>query len=197
MTATAQDLFDFWLDEVGPAGWYARSDALDGQVRDRFGALWQAVRDGGVPAGWMDSPKGALAAIILTDQFPRNMFRDDPRAYATDAMSRDLARAALAAGHDCAIDGPARQFFYLPFMHSEDLADQEQGIALFAERLPGENLRHARLHRDVIARFGRFPWRNSDLGRDTTPEEQAFLDAGGYGALVRGDLALDGGDEIV
>lgn len=193
----AHAICDFWLAEVGPAGWYARSDALDERVRARFGALWQQVRDSGLPAGWPDSPEGALAAIILTDQFPRNMFRDDPRAFATDALSRDLARAAIAAGHDRATDGPARQFFYLPFMHSEDLADQQAGIALFDARLPGDNARHARLHRDVIARFGRFPWRNADLGRATTPEEQAFLDAGGYGAMVRGDLALDASGGIV
>ena len=127
---------------------------------------------------------------ILTDQFPRNMFRRDPRAFATDALALRLADAAIAAGHDMATPEPARQFFYLPFEHSESLADQDRAIALFAERMPGENLRHARLHRDAIAAFGRFPWRNAALGRTSTPAEQALLDAGGYGALVSGKVVL-------
>lgn len=191
MTTMPERIRDFWLNEVGPGGWYAATPALDARVRQNFLTIWEQVAAHGLPKGWPDDANGALAALILTDQFPRNMFRGDPRAYATDAQARDLARAALAAGHDLAVDGPARQFFYMPFMHSEDLVDQDQAVALFDARLPGDNQRHARLHRDVIARFGRFPWRNADLGRTSTDDEQALLAAGGYGALLRGTVSLD------
>lgn len=187
---TAQDVRDFWLEEVGPKGWWApQSDELDAQVRDRFMQAWiDAPR---LAEDWAGTAEGALAAIILTDQFSRNMFRNDARAYATDPLARRLARAALDAGHDMAGPDAHRQFFYLPFEHSEDLDDQHRAVALFAERMPGENLRHAQLHRDTIARFGRFPWRNAALDRTSTPAEQAILDAGGYNALVAGRVTLD------
>ena len=186
--ATPDRINRFWLDDVGEAGWYTRSDALDQQIRDRFLTAWeQAPR---LAAEWAGTPEGALAALILTDQFPRNMFRDDPRAFATDDLAREIADKAIAAGFDLRIAPPARQFFYLPFEHSEDLADQDRAVALFDEFLPGENLRHARLHRDTIAAFGRFPWRNAALGREPTPAETRVMDAGGYGALVSGKLSL-------
>ena len=183
------EVVGFWVDEVGADGWYARSTSLDQTIRDRFRPAWEAAAT--LAPDWAArGPEGALAALILTDQFPRNMFRGDPRAFATDALALRLADAAIAAGHDMATPEPARQFFYLPFEHSESLADQDRAIALFAERMPGENLRHARLHRDAIAAFGRFPWRNAALGRTSTPAEQALLDAGGYGALVSGKVVL-------
>lgn len=189
MTDTGVDeVLAFWLDEVGEKGWYERSDRLDQTIRDRFGAAW---RDADRLAGaWRDTPDGALAALILTDQFPRNMFRDDPRAFATDALARDVAAGAIAAGFDLQTPEPQRQFFYMPYEHSEDLADQDRAVALFAQRMPGESLRHAQLHRDTIARFGRFPWRNTVLGRTPTPEEDALMAAGGYGALVSGRVLL-------
>ena len=120
------------------------------------------------------------------------MFRDDPRAFATDDLARRLADEAIAAGFDLRIDPPARQFFYLPFEHSENLEDQDRAVELFAEFMPGENLRHAQIHRDTIARFGRFPWRNAALGRSPTPAESRVMEGGGYGALVSGKLSLDG-----
>lgn len=185
---TPEAINHFWIDEVGPKLWYSPTAELDQTIRDRFMVAWiEAPRLAGE---WADTPEGALAALILTDQFPRNMFRQDARAFATDPLARRIADAAIQAGHDRATPEPQRQFFYMPFMHSEDLTDQHRGVALFAERMPGENQRHAGLHRDVIAAFGRFPWRNADLGRVTTPEEQALLDAGGYGALVRGEVSL-------
>lgn len=192
MPTTPQEILDFWLTEVGPKGWYDKSDDLDAAITRRFLPAWQALWESGSASGWGDNPDSALAAIILADQFPRNMFRGDGRSYATDSLARDLAGQAVAAGHDLAIEGPARQFVYMPWMHSEDLADQDRAVAAFAERLPGDNERHARAHRAVIARFGRFPWRNADLGRSTTPEEQAFMEAGGYGALLRGEVVLEG-----
>ncbi|MRX51734.1 DUF924 family protein [Paracoccus sp. S-4012] len=185
---TPDEINRFWLEETGPKLWYQPTAALDLSIRDRFMAAWiDALR---LSAAWTATPEGALAALILTDQFPRNMFRNDARAYATDPLARRIARAALDAGHDLATPEPGRQFFYLPFEHSEELADQHRAVALFAERMPGENLRHAELHRDAIAAFGRFPWRNEALDRESTAEERRILDAGGYGALVSGKVVL-------
>ena len=185
---TPQEINRFWLDEVGPKGWYEQSDELDQQVRARFMSAWQDARQ--LTRAWADTPEGTLASLILTDQFPRNMFRGDSRSFATDPLAISIAESAIAAGHDLATPEPARQFFYMPFEHAEDLALQDRAVALFAERMPGENLIHAQLHRDTIATFGRFPWRNAALGRETTPAEQALLDAGGYGALVSGKVKL-------
>lgn len=185
---TPDAIIRFWIDEVGPKGWYTQDDALDQAIRDRFMGPWiEAPR---LAAAWAGTARGALAALILTDQLPRNMFRNDARAFATDPLARRIGRAAIDAGHDLSTPEPARQFFYLPFEHSEDLADQDRAVELFAERMPGENLVHAQAHRDAIAKFGRFPWRNEALGRTPTPAEQAVMDAGGYGALVSGKLSL-------
>ena len=185
----AKIINDFWIDEVGPKGWYEQSDALDQTVRDRFLGDWENAD--ALTAQWEGTPEGALASLILTDQFPRNMFRGDARSFATDPLAVAIADRALAAGFDLQTPEPGRQFFYLPYEHAEDLALQEKAVALFAERMPGENLRHAEIHRDTIAKFGRFPWRNAALGRMPTPAEQRVMDAGGYGALVSGKLSLD------
>ncbi|MBW6506644.1 MAG: DUF924 domain-containing protein [Rhodobacteraceae bacterium] len=193
---TPETITDYWLTEVGPKGWYNSTPALDADIRARFGAAWQAVQTGAY-ADWATTAAGALALLILTDQFPRNMFRDDARSFATDALAVQLAEAAIAAGHDLATEPPARQFFYLPFMHAEDDALQARGIALFAERMPGDNLRHARAHAEVIARFGRFPWRNAALGRASSADEEALLAAGGYGAVLREMPAIADPKKIV
>ncbi|MFC0340239.1 DUF924 family protein [Paracoccus niistensis] len=185
---TPAEVIRFWVDEVGPKGWYVQDDELDRTVRDRFMAAWiDAPR---LAAEWTGTVAGALAALILTDQFPRNMFRNDARAFSTDPLALRIAGAAIKAGHDLATPEPARQFFYLPFEHSEELADQERAVELFAERMPGENLLHAQVHRDTIAKFGRFPWRNEALGRIPTDAERLVMEAGGYGALVSGKLSL-------
>ncbi|MTH64964.1 DUF924 family protein [Paracoccus shanxieyensis] len=188
LNKTPEDIYRFWLEEVGEKGWYERSDALDAQIRDRYMASWQQAER--LTADWATTPEGALASLILTDQFPRNMFRDDPRAFATDDLARRIANDAIAAGHDLRIDPPARQFFYLPFEHSEDMTDQDRAVELFTEFMPGENQRHAELHRDTIAKFGRFPWRNAALGRTPTDQETQVMQAGGYSALVSGKLSL-------
>lgn len=185
---TPAGIIRFWIDEVGPKGWYTQSDDLDRTVRDRFMAAWiDAPR---LAAEWAGTAEGALTALILTDQFPRNMFRNDARAYSTDPLALRIARKAIEAGHDLATPEPARQFFYLPFEHSEELPDQQRAVALFAERMPGENQIHAEIHRDTIAKFGRFPWRNEALGRIPTEAERMVMEAGGYGALVSGKLSL-------
>lgn len=176
----------FWLDEVGEEGWYRGGEALDALCRDRWLDLWQAAHDGGLDH-WVDGTVGTLAFLVLTDQLPRNMFRGRAEAFATDGRARAAAQRAVAEGWDMGAPEPERQFFYLPLEHSEDIADQDACVALMAERLPGspDNLLHARVHQDIIRRFGRFPFRNAALGRATTAEEQAFLDAGAYAGAVR------------
>jgi uncharacterized protein (DUF924 family) len=187
-------VLDFWLHEVGEAGWYGGGAAVDEACRDRFGALWEAAERGGLEH-WVDGTAGSLAYLIVTDQFPRNIFRGSARAFATDAPALAAARRAIAAGWDMGAPEPERQFFYLPQMHSEVLADQEECIRLIAARMPAtgaSNLLHARAHAEVIRRFGRFPYRNAALGRGTTDAEQAFLSGGGYGAIIEALKAAPG-----
>lgn len=179
-------IIEFWIDEIGPKGWYEAVDSVDEEIRARFGSLWQEAAAGRCEF-WLNGPRGALAYIILTDQFPRNMFRGDPRAFATDARARHAAEEAIAHGWDMRIPEPQRQFFYLPLMHSETLEDQDRCIALIESSMPEtgkRNLPHARVHREIIRQFGRFPYRNAALGRDSTPQERAFLEGGGYRALL-------------
>lgn len=183
MTLMAE-ILAFWRN-LGPGGWYAVDAEVDQAIRDRFGPAWEAARTG-AHGDWGQTAEGALTYLILTDQFPRNMHRGDALAFATDGIALAAAGRAVDAGLDRTIGGAERQFFYLPFMHSEVLADQDRSVALFRSWEPdGGNMRHAEAHRDVIRQFGRFPYRNAALGRATTAAEQAFLDAGGYGAAVR------------
>ncbi|MEL6643430.1 MAG: DUF924 family protein [Pseudomonadota bacterium] len=182
-----EDVLTYWLDEVGQDGWYMGGDALDADIRDKFHETWKAACEGALSL-WLTYPSGTLAYIILTDQFPRNMFRGSADAFATDAVARAAAKSAIAKGWDMRIDEPARQFFYLPLMHSECLSDQERSVRLILTRMPnhGEsNLLHAKAHREVIRKFGRFPYRNEALDRSTQPSEQAYLNDGGYGSTVR------------
>jgi uncharacterized protein (DUF924 family) len=184
MDARAKEVLDFWIDGVGPERWYSVEAELDATIRERFGALWDAARTGAVQ-GWTAQPDSALALVILLDQFPRNMFRGDRRSFATDRKALSAAKSAIAKGYDERIAVPERQFFYLPLMHSENLADQERCVRLIALSFGvGDSLNHARAHREIIRRFGRFPYRNEALGRTTTPAEQKFLEGGGYPALV-------------
>ncbi|MEP2028976.1 MAG: DUF924 family protein [Paracoccaceae bacterium] len=182
-----EEVLSFWLDEVGPEGWYNSSDDLDTEIRSRFETTWQAARDGRF-ALWLTFPSGALAYIILTDQFPRNMFRTDSRAFSTDKAAMTAAKSAISKGWDMRIDEPARQFFYLPMMHSENLCDQERCVRLMKERMPiygDNNMLHARAHREVIRLFGRFPYRNDVLSRKPTAVESDYVQQGGYGHTVR------------
>ncbi|MEX1662367.1 DUF924 family protein [uncultured Thioclava sp.] len=175
-----EEIVTFWTRDVGQANWYASSEETDATIRCRYAPLWQVAAQGAL-TDWAQTPRGALALILLLDQFPRNMFRDDARSFATDPEARQHAGRAISEGFDLKIPPPLQQFFYLPFMHSEDLADQDRAIVFFTDRLRGtDNLRHARAHRSVIERFGRFPWRNDALNRETTPEEAAYMREGGY-----------------
>ncbi|KAF0677622.1 DUF924 family protein [Profundibacterium mesophilum] len=184
---TPQDILDFWIDEVGQDRWYDVDEALDTSIRARFAPAWEAARDGGM-TDWLADPRSALAYIILTDQFPRNMFRGEGRAFATDGLALGAAKAAIGREWDLRIAAPERQFFYLPLMHSENLVDQDRCVRLMLSRMPdggAGNLLHARAHREVIRKFGRFPYRNDALGRQSKPVEREYLDAGAYGATVR------------
>lgn len=172
------EIVAFWV-EAGPDKWFAKDDAFDAAFHDRFRAdhLAAARRE---RDDWIGAPDGALALCLLLDQFPRNCFRDTGHAFATDPLARLFARRAVEAGHDQALDEPLRPFIYLPFQHSEDLADQRQSLALFGALTAPDADKWARHHHDIIARFGRFPHRNKALGRVTTPEEAAFLAADGF-----------------
>ncbi len=184
---TPEEVLAFWLDECTPADWYKNDPAFDALIRDRFGVAWQEATEGAYGL-WLTYPSGVLAYIILTDQFPRNMFRGKREAFATDGIARAAAKMAIDRDWDLKIDEPARQFFYLPLMHSENLSDQDRAVRLIHTRMPEHgagNRDHACAHRAVIRDFGRFPYRNDALGRKTTPAEQVFLDEGGYGAAYR------------
>lgn len=180
------EVLDFWLGDIGPEGWYAGGDEIDSLIRDQFGDLWRALHDGGLEH-WVDGTVGTLAYLIVADQFPRNIHRGTALAFATDTKARAAARRAIEQGWDLGAPEPERQFFYMPFEHSELLADQDFCVQTMQERLPtmAETQLHARAHREIIARFGRFPFRNEALGRETTPDEQVFLANGGYGAIVQ------------
>ncbi len=181
---TPQDVLEFWRG-AGPDKWYVQDPEFDQEIAVKFGDFWCFVAQGRPPE-WCTNPESALAMIILTDQFPRNMFRDDPRAFATDDIAKKTACYAIDRKWDMKIDEPERQFFYMPFMHSEHLCDQDHSVRLFAERMQGgNNLLHARAHRDIIRKFNRFPYRNPALGRETTQGEQDFLDGGGYSETLK------------
>ena len=180
------EILDYWLGEVGEAGWYAGGDDLDADIRARFHDVWQAAEGGGLEH-WVDGTVGTLAYLVICDQLARNMHRGSALAFATDARALAAAKRAVAEGWDLNAPEPERQFFYMPFEHSEDPADQDRAVDYLGERLASnpELALHARAHREIIARFGRFPFRNAALGRQTTAEEAAFLAEGGYGAVVR------------
>jgi len=171
------DVLDFWW-QAGRARWYANDPAFDADIRARFLAL-HARAAAHALSEWERTCDGALALVIILDQFSRNMFRGRPEAFAQDKLAREIADRAIVRGFDRAFPVPARCFFYLPFEHAEDLALQDRSVDLHCAANDEEGVKYARSHRDVIARFGRFPSRNAALGRSTTPEEQVFLDAGG------------------
>ena len=149
MSHISEDILRFWLDETGPQKWYSSDEAFDALIRDRFLELWRDARDGKL-ADWAGHPRKALALIILLDQFPRNMFRGDARAFATDQRAKSVACSALKHGWDMRFDEPARQFFYMPFMHSESLTDQDHSVRLMCQKMEEGregSLLHARVRR--------------------------------------------------
>jgi len=182
MTEPAEVL-DFWFagdPSQRRAAWFQKDAAFDAACA-RFASAAEAAR-GGAFDHWSDTAEGALALLILLDQFPRNLYRGSALAFAADADARAVASAAIARGFDRALTPVQRMFVYLPFEHSENLADQDLavGYSELLEENGGESARWAHIHRNIIVRFGRFPHRNACLGRETTPEEQAYLDEGGF-----------------
>jgi len=166
----------FWV-EAGPAEWFGKRADFDRSFRERF--LFLHERAARAEHGYADSADVSLALLLLLDQFPRNAFRGTSRMYATDTLALSIANAALGLQHDRIVEPALKLFFYLPFAHSEALIDQDRSVALAAS-LPEPSPSNARRHRDIIRRFGRFPHRNPILGRKMRPEEQRFLDEGGY-----------------
>ena len=182
MSARPQDVLSFWT-AAGPAKWFAKSEAFDAAIRLKFEPVHHSAAAGRYDA-WAADADGALALLLLLDQFPRNLYRGSGHGFATDGKARAIAKAAIAAGFDRQVAPDLRYFFYLPLEHSESLADQDACVAL-CEAIKRETgdpgpLKWAMIHRDIIARFGRFPHRNPALGRETTPGEQLFLDEGGF-----------------
>jgi uncharacterized protein (DUF924 family) len=178
-------VLEFWFGSPGSAEfsksrdvWFKKNEAFDADIVSRFGAMYLSA-DAGRYDAWQATPKGSLALIILLDQFPRNMYRGQPASFASDAHARRVARTALKHGFDHGVLPVQRTFFYLPFEHSEDMADQRLSLKLFGHL--GTNQEYARRHYDVVARFGRFPHRNAILGRASTPEEIEFLKQPGSG----------------
>lgn len=187
-TTLAEDVLKFWLDEMGPEAWYKGSPDIDEACRARFGDAVAAARAGSFRP-WLAAPDGALAYLILTDQLPRNIHRDTALAFASDGLAFAGASAAVARGLDLRIDGVARQFFYLPYEHAENRQTQALSVALFLTRMPDDpdgNLIHALAHREIIRRFGRFPTRNTALGRRSSAAEERFLAEEGYMSVVNG-----------
>ena len=186
MDATAEELLHFWMEEIGEEGWYKVDAAVDENIRDRWGALWEVGRAGGL-ADWKAQARSTLALLILLDQFPRNMFRGDARAFSSDRLALQTAKLAILHGRDQKIGLPERQFFYLPLMHSEVQTNQDKCVRLILTNFghDDDHLKHAVAHREIIRRFGRFPFRNAALGRQSTPAEEAFIAAGGYSEILK------------
>ena len=182
MAAHPADILNFWR-AAGRQRWFEKDGAFDAAIRLKFEPTHHAAGRGEYDH-WIENSDGALALLILLDQFPRNLYRGSAHSWAADPLARRIASEAIERGHDKRFEGALRGFFYLPFEHSEDLADQDRSVAL-CEAMKMEtgdegNLKWAIQHRDIIARFGRFPHRNRALGREATAEEQAFLDEGGF-----------------
>lgn len=172
----ATEILQTWFDELGPDDWFRGGEHVDRLLRERFEHVLED--QAGHPAdSFLSDADTARAAILLFDQVPRNLYRGDARAYAYDPLAQALAREVIARGWDQGLANSERQFIAMPLMHSEDLADQEACVDYFAEHIPG-SLSFARRHHEMIERFGRFPHRNKELGRETTPEEQRALDEG-------------------
>jgi uncharacterized protein (DUF924 family) len=171
--ATIDEVLEFWI-EAGPDQWFSRDEGFDEACRQRFLATYEAAARGDL-AEWELDPRGALALLILLDQFPRNMFRGTRRAYATDSTAVLTAERAIERGFDQAVEPELRRFFYLPFMHSEEMPHQERSVALNEALGEEDSIHWARHHRDIIARFGRFPHRKEILGRESTADERAYL----------------------
>jgi len=173
-TASVSDVIAFWFSEASPEQWYKKDPAFDDAIRDRFADTVEAALAGRLD-GWADEVDGCLALIILLDQFTRNIYRDTPRAFSGDEMSLALSLRCIDRGFITHENPAWRQFMLMPMMHSEDIGIQDRSIPLFAEHTNPLTHEYAVKHRDIVARFGRFPHRNTILGRPSSDEEREFL----------------------
>lgn len=180
MRDTKYEIIHFWFVETEPQLWFQKNDVFDARIRDRFLITYEMARDG-LCQSWASDAEGSLALCLVLDQFPRNLFRGSALAYATDESALLVAKKAISKGFDQILSPEKRRFLYMPFMHSEAMSDQRRCVELFKAMQDSEPLsyEYALRHMKVIEDFGRFPHRNAALARDTTPEEQAYLDAGG------------------
>ena len=173
---SARDILEFWFsDKVRPL-WFKSTPEFDQTLKDSFEVTWEHAKDGKLD-NWRSSSEGALALVIILDQFPLNMFRASAKSFSTEALSREVARQAIEQGLSQSLSNPELAFLYMPFMHSEDIEDQDYAIELFEQAGLVENVKFARHHRDIVQRFGRFPHRNQYLERENTQEEQAYLNS--------------------
>jgi uncharacterized protein (DUF924 family) len=175
---TPSAVLEFWRG-AGHERWFNPNPDFDKEVRERFSGAHETASAGRLSA-WEETAEGALALVIVVDQFSRNMFRGTARAFSSDPLAREVSRRAIARGFDHEVEPAMRSFFYMPFMHSENLADQEYCLELFRASGDEEGIKYAEIHRDAIRRFGRFPHRNEMLGRSSSADEVAYLDAGGF-----------------
>ena len=173
---TPQQINEFWFSAAARPLWFRSTPEFDQAIRHRFETTWQQARDGKLQH-WQESAQGVLALVIVLDQFPLNMYRGEPTSFSTEAAARDVAATAISHGWDQTLTGEQKAFLYLPFMHSESLADQDRSVALFSAAGLESNLPWAHHHRDIVRRFGRFPHRNAILGRISSAEEQAYLNS--------------------
>ena len=176
LAPAAQMLLTYWFDELDEETWWKPPPAVDAEIRRLFFGLYEDIVRNGVPIDWLTTPRGRLAAIITLDQLPRNLHRGDAKAFASDDLALALAKRAVAAGDETALTERERIFLYVPFQHAEDREEQNRSLELYTGLGIESCLDFAKMHKDVIDRFGRFPHRNAILGRGTTPEEAKFLE---------------------
>lgn len=173
-------VLNFWFQEVDPRSWFANDEGFDQHLRTRFSVLVEEALLGNT-SSWRQSPEGSLAEILVLDQFPRNMFRNTPKAFAGDSQALHLAQEAVRRGDDLTLPLIQRHFMYMPYMHSEDPEVHKEALRLFSQKGLEDGLKYEILHKDIIDRFGRYPHRNAILGRESTPEEREFLKQPGMG----------------
>ena len=180
-----REVLRFWFEELSLKDHFNATPELDAEIERRFGALVEGLEAAGYPHIWESEPDTALALLIALDQFPRNIHRGGAGAFLLDGITLDIAQRAIGRGFLEGLEASRAKYILMPLMHSEDLAVQDQGVALFEDYADSDTARHARAHREVVRRFGRFPERNAALGRESTAEEAAWLEAGGYAAELR------------
>lgn len=174
MPESPQSIVEFWFSDAARPFWFNSTKEFDNQLRDRFEMVWQQAAAGELDS-WAETAEGALALVVILDQFPLNIYRGEAQSLSTEARARDIARLAIEKKLDAALPDEQKAFLYMPFMHSEALADQDRSVALYQAAGLEYNLKFAEHHREIVRRFGRFPHRNKILGRQSTEEEQAYL----------------------